>query len=410
MKILFAHRSFPGQFSRMCTLLPTTGDYEIVFMTQETTNRLEGVTQFFYDEPLPTTPNIHPYVEPFESAVRMGQSAVRTAARVKASGFIPDLIVGHTCWGETLFLKTVFPGVPVLAYPEFFHNLTGADYGFDPEFPSPPEDAERVIARNATQLVSLNEADWSLVPTEWQRSLFPAHLQQRMSVIHEGVFTDEVRPNPDQRMTLKSGRTYTTQDQVITFVARNLEPYRGFHTMMRAVPEILRRHPEAVIAFIGGDDVSYGNPHPSGKSWRQVMREEVGTLDAKRVWFTGQLPYEPYSALLQLSSAHIYLTYPFVLSWSFTEALSAGCAIIGSNTGPVQEVIRHGENGLLVDFFSPTAIADAVTAVLTHPDRTAAMRQAARQTAIDRYDVKTFCLPKVVKLFDDLVARRRPEF
>jgi glycosyltransferase involved in cell wall biosynthesis len=409
MKILFAHQSFPGQFATMCTLLPKMGDYELYFMSRETPQRIEGVHQVFYERPPDLAADTHPYIEPYGNAVLMAQTAARTAARLKQSGFTPDLIVGHSTWGETMFLKTVYPDVPLLVYPEFYHRLAGADYGFDPEFPFPPHDAERVIARTATQLVGWQTADWALVPTEWQRSLFPAHMQARMSVIHEGVMTDEIRPNPDQRMTLKSGRTYTTQDKIVTFVARNLEPYRGFHIMMRAVPEILRRHPDAVIAFVGGDKVSYGNPHPSGKSWKQVLREEVGPLDASRVWFTGPLPYGQYLALLQLSAAHVYLTYPFVLSWSFVEALSAGCAIIGSRTAPVEEVIRHGENGLLVDFFSPTEIADAVTAVLTHPDRMAAMRRAARQTAVERYDVRTVCLPKVVKLFEDLVAGRRPE-
>jgi glycosyltransferase involved in cell wall biosynthesis len=393
----------------MCTFLPKMGDYEIYYMTRETTDRIDGIHQLFYEKSRALTPNIHPYVEFFEDAVLMGQAAAKTAEQLKQSGWTPDLIVGHTGWGETMFLKTVYPHVPLLVYPEFFHKLEGGDYLFDPEFPPPPDDASRVLARNATMLVSWLTADWGLIPTEWQRSLFPAEMQSRMSVIHEGVLTDEIKPNPEQRMTLKSGRTYTTQDQVITFTTRNLEPYRGFHTMMRAVPEILRRNPEAVIAFVGGDEVSYGTKHPSGKTWRKVMREEIGPIDPARVWFTGHLPYEPYLALLQLSSAHIYLTYPFVLSWSMVEAMSAGCAMIGSRTGPVEEVIRHGENGLLVDFFDPTAIADAVTAVLTHPDRMAAMRRAARQTAIDRFDLKTKCLPQVMQLFDDLVAGRRPQ-
>ena len=409
MKILFAHQLFPGQFTRMCAFLPKMGDYEIYYMTRETEERIDGVQQFFYEKPRAVTPDIHPYVEFFEDAVLMGQAAAKTAQQLKDSGWTPDLIVGHTGWGEMLFLKTVYPHVPLLVYPEFFHKLEGGDYLFDPEFPPPPGDAPRVLARNATCLVSWLSADWGLVPTEWQRSLFPAEMQSRMSVIHEGVLTDEIIPNPEQRMTLKSGRTYTTHDQVITFTTRNLEPYRGFHTMMRAVPEILRRHPEAVIAFVGGDEVSYGTKHSSGKTWRKVMREEIGAIDPKRVWFTGHLPYEPYLALLQLSAAHIYLTYPFVLSWSMVEAMSAGCAMIGSRTGPVEEVIRHGENGLLVDFFRPLEIADAVTEILTHPERTAAMRKAARQTAIDRFDLKTVCLPKVVKLFDDLVAGRRPD-
>jgi glycosyltransferase involved in cell wall biosynthesis len=408
MKILFAHQLFPGQFSRLCTFLPKLGDYEIYFMCRETAERIDGVHQVFYERPRSVTPGVHPYVELFEASVLIGQTAARTAEQLKQGGWTPDLIVGHAGWGELMFLKTVYPNVPLLAYPEYFHNVEGADYRFDPEFPSPPEDAQRVIARNAIGLVSWLAADWGLVPTEWQRSLFPAEMQSRMSVVHEGVLTDEIKPNPEQRMTLKSGRTYTTQDQVITFAARNLEPYRGFHIMMRAVPEILRRHPHAVVAFVGGDEVSYGLRHPSGKSWRQVLRAELGALDPQRVWFTGHLPYEQHLALLQLSSAHVYLTYPFLLSWSMLEAMSAGCAIIGSRTGPVEEVIRHGENGLLVDFFDAQGIADAVTAVLTHPDRMAAMRQAARQTAIDRYDFKTKCLPRTVQLFDDLVAGRRP--
>jgi glycosyltransferase involved in cell wall biosynthesis len=408
MKILFAHQSFPGQFSRLCTYLPKMGEYEIYFMCRETPERIDGVQQLFYEQPPSVTPNVHPYVEQFEKAVLMGQAAARTARQLKQSGWTPDLIIGHTSWGELMFLKTVYPQVPVLAYPEFFHKLEGADYRFDPEFSSPPEDAERVVAMNANGLVSWLAADWGLVPTEWQRNLFPEEMRSRMSVIHEGVLTDEIKPNPEQRMTVKSGRTYTTQDEVITFASRNLEPYRGFHTMMRAVPEILRRHPEAVVAFVGGDEVSYGTRHPSGKSWRQVMRAEVGALDPKRVWFTGPLPYEQHLALLQLSTAHVYLTYPFVLSWSMMEAMSAGCAVIGSRTGPVEEVIRDGENGLLVDFFDPKGIADAVTAVLSHPDRMAGMRQAARQTAIDGYDVRTKCLPQTVKLFEDLVAGRRP--
>ena len=408
MKLLFAHQSFPGQFSRICTYLPKLGEHEIYFMSRETPYRIEGVKQVFYAPPAKATPGVHPYAARFEEAVLMGETAAKTADELKRSGFFPDLIVGHTHWGETLFLKSVYPNVPLLAYLEFFQKVQGADYNFDAEFPFPPEDARRVVAGNATNLVSSLSADWGYTASQWQRSLFPAEMQTKMSVIHEGILTDEITPNPQQRMTLRDGRTYTTEDQVITFVARNLEPYRGFHTMMRAVPEILRRHPEAVIAFVGGDHVSYGNAHESGRSWRQVMREEI-PVDPKRVWFTGTLPYEQYLALLQLSAAHVYLTYPFVLSWSMLEAMSAGCAIVGSRTAPVEEVIRQRENGLLVDFFDPIGVADAVTEILTHPDRMAGMRQAARQTVIDGYDFKTKSLPQMVRLMEDVAAGRRPQ-
>jgi glycosyltransferase involved in cell wall biosynthesis len=202
----------------------------------------------------------------------------------------------------------------------------------------------------------------------------------------------------------------TAKHEVITYIARNLEPYRGFHTFMRAAVEILRRRPKAYIIAIGGDEVSYGPAHPSGRTFRDVMLEEVGReLPLDRVFFPGQVPYEIYVNVLQVSSAHIYLTYPFVLSWSFIEAMSAGCAIIGSDTPPVMEVLRDGENGLAVDFFSPTEIADRVDQILDHPTRMQHMRDAARQTAVSDYDFKTVLLPHWLSLIDNMTNGRRPK-
>ena len=194
---------------------------------------------------------------------------------------------------------------------------------------------------------------------------------------------------------------------MITFVSRRLEPYRGFHVFMRALPRLLRERPQAHVLIVGGDEAGYGQPPPGGGTWREVLWAEVGgVLDRSRVHFLGRVPYAEFVALLQLSSVHVYLTYPFVLSWSMIEAMACGCAVVASATPPVLEVIEDGGNGLLVDFFDTDRIVDAVSRVLDHPDRMRAMRAAARRTAIERYDFATVCLPRHVELIERIAARR----
>jgi glycosyltransferase involved in cell wall biosynthesis len=259
--------------------------------------------------------------------------------------------------------------------------------------------------------MAFDAADWGNTPTEWQRSLHPPEMRTRITTIHEGIDTNIAVPNPAARIQFdRSELVLTAGDEVITYVARNLEPYRGFHIFMRAAKEILHRRPRAHIVVIGGDDVSYGSPPPPGETFRGLMLKELGNgLMVDRIHFMGQVSYEIYLSVLQISSAHIYLTYPFVLSWSFIEALSCGCAIIGSDTPPVLEVLEDNENGLLVDFFSPTAIADRVDQILDQPDETRRLRDNARDTAITRFDFKTVLLPRWLGLMDDLINGRRPK-
>jgi glycosyltransferase involved in cell wall biosynthesis len=321
----------------------------------------------------------------------------------------PDVICGHCGWGELMFVKDVFPEAPILSYFEFYYHLRDVDVGFDPEFPPSPEDAFRLRARNAVGLLSFDAVDWGHSPTVWQRSVHPPELRSRISVLHEGVDTALVRPDPDAWVRLmRDGARIAAGDEVVTYVARNLEPYRGFHVFMRAAREILRRRPHTRILVVGGDGTGYGAPAPGGRSWREIMLEESGLGGEARLHFLGQVPYEAYLKLLQVSAVHVYLTYPFVLSWSFIEAMASGCAIIGSSTPPVMEVLRDGENGLAVDFFSPGAIADRVDAILDHPTHRADLRAEARATAVQDFDLQTVLLPRWTALLEDLVAGRRP--
>jgi glycosyltransferase involved in cell wall biosynthesis len=413
MIFLFVHQNFPGQYKQIVRYLADQPGNTVYFITQNTTNAMVGVKKLVYKVDIPKSLNCHPYSVDYDIAVRTGLAVAQVCQTLEQQGIIPDFIAGHCGWGETLFIKDVFPDAPLLSYFEFFYHFSSVDVDFDEEYPADARAAFRLRTRNAVNLLSFDAADWGNTPTKWQRSLHPPELRTRLTRIHEGIDTALVVPDPSAWVKVggaDSELTLTAKDEVITYVARNLEPYRGFHIFMRAAVEILRRRPKAYVIMIGGDDVSYGPAHPSGRSFREVMMAEVGhALPMDRVFFPGQVSYDVYINVLQVSSAHVYLTYPFVLSWSFIEAMSAGCAIIGSDTPPVMEVLQDGENGLAVDFFSPIEIADRVDQILDHPTRMQHMRDAARQTAVKEYDFTTVLLPRWLSLMDDMMNGKRPK-
>jgi glycosyltransferase involved in cell wall biosynthesis len=299
----------------------------------------------------------------------------------------------------------------LLSYFEFFYHSRGVDVGFDPEFAAIREDDHaRLQIRNAVNNLSFDACDWGHTATQWQRSLFPTTMQAKISALHEGVDTSQVQPDIGAWLNLARGKVVLTRnDEVITYVSRNLEPYRGFHILMRALPEILNRRPLAHVLIVGGDGLSYGDPPPGGGTYREFMLREVGSrLDLTRVHFLGQVPYPVYLNILQVSTVHIYLTYPFVLSWSLVEAMSAGCLIVGSKTAPVQEVLRDRENGLAVDFFAVDQIADRVEEVFSSPDRMQHLRDVARSEAVKLYDTESVSLPRWEGLLTTLARGHLP--
>jgi glycosyltransferase involved in cell wall biosynthesis len=372
---------------------------------------MPGVQKITYPKDLRGHINCHPFTLDVDRAVHAGVTVAEVCRSLREQGIRPDLIVGHSGWGETLFVKDVFPDVPVLANFEFYYHGRGADVGFDPEFDSVFNNPSRMRARNATNLLAFQSADWGHSATHWQRSLYPQEMRSRISVLHEGIDTDLARPNAAASFTLPHTRqVLTRRDEVVTYVARNLEPYRGFHTFMRALPQLLRRRKRAHVVIVGGDGVSYGAPPPPRSSFREMMLSELrGQFDPTRVHFLGQIDYSSYLNLLQVSSAHVYLTYPFVLSWSFIEAMACGCLIVGSATPPVLEVLEDGVNGLAVDFFSPQALAERIEGALADGKRHQPLRNAARRTAVERYDLRRVLLPRWMKLFDDLTNHRHPD-
>jgi len=406
MQILFIHQNFPGQYKHVAAALVARGD-EVTALCIENNPAPTGVRVLRYSPKRGNTPNIHPWVQDTETKVIRGEACFHAARQLNAQGYRPDIICAHPGWGEALFLKEVWPNVPLLSYFEFYYHVHGADVGFDPEFPADAAEAPRLIAKNFSNLMNLHHCDVGLSPTQWQKSTHPAIYQPKIRVIHDGIDSDAIAPNPESRINLEHrGIGLSPGDELVTFVNRNLEPYRGCHSFIRAIPEIQRRRPKARILIVGGDGVSYGAKPPAGTTWKERFLDEVrNDIDPERIDFVGTIPHDIFTALLQVSACHVYLTYPFVLSWSMLEAMSAGCVVVGSRTTPVEEVITHGENGLLVDFFSPSAIAEQVCQVLAAPQDYAPVRQLARQTILDRYDLKRICLPQHLALIDELAAR-----
>ena len=352
------------------------------------------------------TEGIHPLVTETESKVIRAEGCARAANKLKEKGFVPDLICAHPGWGESLFLKAIWPDVPLLCYQEFFYNEQGFDSNFDPEFQDDQswQAKARLSMKNAYLHLALDQADWNVSPTHFQASSFPESYRRRISVIHDGIDLQRAVPNPSpQTLKLADGTLLEPGQPIVTFVNRRLEPYRGCHTLIRAIPELQRLCPEARIVIVGEKQgVSYGAACPDGEWGDRFFAEIAGSYDPSRVHCTGTLPYQQFLPLLQLSACHVYLTYPFVMSWSLLEAMACGCAVVGSDTAPVREVIRDGVNGLLVDFFSPDDLASAVAEVLGDRERAAALGQSARATVEQRYDLDS-CVSRHLALMN-LVA------
>jgi glycosyltransferase involved in cell wall biosynthesis len=408
MRIAFIHQNLPGQYRGILTPILDNPENEVVgigdaahvrhtFLKVHPRLKLLG-----YNMPQLTQPIAgHPFLSSTEEAVIRGEVVGRVLADIKEKGFKPDVICCHSGWGESFYIKDVYPDACLINYCEFFYQVKGRDHGFDPEYPEGPFSEWNLRTRNAIQLLALPSMDAGLSPTHWQQTSYPEEYRPKISVIHDGVDTDSVRPDPEAFVYIREKDTkLTVKDEVITFVNRNLEPYRGFHVFMRALPDLLKERPKAHVLIIGGDSVSYGKKLSMG-TYRQRALQEVGDkIDHSRVHFLGQIPYMDYMRVLQISTAHVYLTYPFVLSWSMMEAMAAGCLVIGSKTAPVEEVIRHEENGLLVDFFSPQEMVAAINRVCEHKDRMQDIRNAARKTIVDRYDFKNICVPQHISMME----------
>lgn len=408
MNILFVHQNMPGQYRELVGWLAAQGEHRIFFLTQKKdAPTLAGVQTRIYKAHRKPLKDAYGLSKVWEEAAGAGFGAAMAARKIEAEdGFIPDIVIGHVGWGELTFFKQVWPHVPIIGFFEYYYNMTGGLVGFDPEENVSAHAPFLMAARNAVPLANIEFVDQGHVPTLWQRDRFPDSFHDRMYVCHDGIRTDRLVPNPDVELYLgRLDNPIRQGDEVLTYVARNLERARGFHVFMRALPRIMRERPNARVLIVGGNDVSYGGKSSDPQGLRGEMEREVGDdLDWDRLHFLGRIPYPDYQKLVQVSRCHVYLTMPFVLSWSLLESMSMGATVVAADVAPVREAITHGETGMLVDFHDPQALAAQVVDVLGQPEKYAHLGGAARAHVIKEYDFLTKCLPEHVAQINALVS------
>lgn len=405
MKILFVHQNFPGQFLHLAPALAERG-HEVLALTDEHNARPSPVKVMRYAAPaVPAVEGLlgRSYAEHAERALMAARGARALRDR---HGFSPDIIIGHPGWGETLLLREIWPEAKLLLYAELMYRTRGQDVGFDPEVSAGSDESRFLtVARNAHLVQAMVQADAAIAPTRYQADSFPPELRGKITVIHDGIDTDRVAPDPMARLRLPDGRVLTAADEVLGYVARSLEPYRGFHVFMRALPQVLAQRPGAQVVIVGGDGISYGGPPREGGSWKAKMLAEMPELDPSRVHFLGRVAYADYLSLLQIARVHCYLTYPFVLSWSLTEAMAAGAYLVASDTEPVRELVTDGLNGRLVPFFDRDALVAALVRGLAGDPGAARLKAAGRQTILDGYALKD-CLQRQIAWVESAGAMR----
>ena len=406
-KILFVHQNFPGQYKHIAQELVNTG-YEVHTLSITKYNDIK-MTNHHYSLAANSTENINRWAIEFESKMIRAGSAASKAIKIKEEGFYPDLIIGHPGWGETFFLKEVWPDCKILTYVEFYYKTKNSDIDFDPKLIEDDLNINfeqfysytkfKLTARNSAFISAYTTSDFLMAPTNYQKNLIPNILSNNIDVIHDGIDTNILKPNENVTFDF-DGKKLTKDDKIITYVGRSLDPYRGFHIFMRALPGILEKNPDAYILIAGNETTNgYGSAPPDGKTFKELFYSNIEVkIDKSRVKFLGHVEYEIFVSLMQITSVHIYLTYPFVLSWSILEAMSCGAVVIGSNTDPVLEVIEDKKNGFIVDFFDHNELTNKVTDVLLNKDKYNKISIDARKTILKKYDLRTVCLPAQLNL------------
>ena len=399
MKILFMHNNFPGQYRRITKFLAPKKKVKMFAATLESNQQKFPQKRVDYKPHREARKNIHPALIATERATIMGQAAYSALLASKKKGFRPDVIMSHSGWGANMFLKDLFPDSKLLTYYEWYYHSHNSDGDFLKKQPFDPNGEMRIRMKNTPILQDMAAMDWGQCPTNFQHSKFPDIVKDRISVLHDGVDTLFFRPEAKATVTI-GDVTLTEDDEVITYVARGMEPYRGFPQFMELVSRLQKQRPNLHAIVLGNDRVAYGAERSDGKTYKEAALEKFD-FDMSRLHMPGLQPLNVFRDMMRITSAHVYFTVPFVLSWSLMEAMSTGALILGSDTKPVREMIKDGHNGVLVDFFDTDDQISKLCHILDNKAEYQPLRDQARQSILADYDTKNL-LPKYWKLIQSV--------
>ena len=383
MKLLFVHANYPAQFRRLVPYLVSLG-HEVVFLAANKewhSPSADGIRLKRYQTHRSGgSEHLHPYLRRFDNAILTGQAVYRACCELSDEDWKPDWVINHVGFGCGFYIRDAFPNTRRAALFEWYYNAFGSDVDFLRCGDVEPDRQLRLRTWNAQTLLELADVDLAVTPTGWQQKQFPLQFRSQLHVIHEGIDCDlleSLRGSDTQLPACLAGKSNV---EVLTYVSRGFEEYRGFPQAMQVFNELLRQRPGLQILIAGSDVVAYGGERSDGRTWGTWAEQEFA-LDPERTHWLGALQTAQYHQLLACSDVHLYLTVPFVLSWSLLEAMAAGCSIVASATAPVEEVIRDGVNGMLVDFFDPVAQADAISTLLDDRHKAHRLGVAAKQAA-----------------------------
>lgn len=402
MNILFIHRGFPGQFKYLAAVLGNDKRHNVYFITNSQEGQIAGVNKIYYKVKNSDSGNCHPFLNFYEEALMHAKAAANEALKLKQSGFKPDIIYGFAGWGSTMFIKEVFPDVPLLCYLEWFGRTQNSVFDFGGKKLS-LEEKEKITTENTHVLMSLYNCDAGISPTHWQKNQFPKEFHNKIQVIHDGIDVATCQPNSEAKFLIKDKNIeLNTKDEIITYGTRGMEPYRGFVQFMQAAEILLKKRPKAHIV-IAGTDAAYYSPKAEKGTYKTELMKNLD-LDMNRVHFTGVLSFHDFVKFLQISTVHVYSTVPYVLSWSILNAMAVGCCVVASNTAPVQEVIKDNYNGLLFDFYDVNQLVEKVEYALENKDKMQELRNNARQSVINNYSLEKV-LPLQFNLLNALIQQ-----
>jgi glycosyltransferase involved in cell wall biosynthesis len=385
MRVLLIHQNFPGQFRHLAGALADRGHDVVALGRRAYETTPEGITYGAYAIEEPELASTYSD-RSLELALRRASKVRAACLQLRDSGWIADAVLFHSSWGEGLYLRDIWPDQRLVAYPELYATPWVMGYGFDSTLGDVPEDLCITIRNsNLLALAAIADSDALVAPTRSQRDSFPEHLQQRFQIIHEGIDTDSLAPYPNRCLVVNPTLVLRPGDPVVSYCSRHLEPLRGFHIFMRSLPLLQRHHPTVQVLIAGANGTGYGasSTHPGGHLGA-LLEELEGQLDLERIHILGRISHQHLRGIFQASAAHVYLTYPYTLSWSLLEAMSCGAAVIGSRCALLEEVISHGENGLLVDFNCPEQLSEAMLQLLEDPSLRHSLGAAGRRT-VERY-------------------------